>query len=440
MSRRISWIAQTRSDSQGTEPAGDPVPRAADHASLPHILFVSHCVPNPPEKGEKIRSFHLIHYLAKRYQVHLVCFAHNQLELKDAEELRAICSSIYVQQLPVSRAIRGGVRLLLGGCLNAGYYWSAHMKRHVDRLARQVELSATLVSTCVMMPYGPDRVPKLLDMQDVDSEKWFAYAHTRTPGFLYALEAKRLRLFETASARASERTILTTRNEEMLLRSIAPGVRTTYMENGVDVDYFDGKSHRLPAEFDGRRFIVFIGTMNYYPNVDGACWFATRIFPELRRRDRDLEFLVIGRRPVKAVQKLGSIDGVTVTGGVPDIRPFIAGARAVVAPLRMARGIQNKVIEALVMGRKVHVTEAVWRTLGTQIPTGIVLCDSEQEFTSQLERECKLTPKCEPEIRRAACERFTWPHNLQIVGRELDEIIRRCGPVTRDLEEVKYHE
>ena len=403
----------------------------AQQKSRPDILFVSHCVPNPPDKGEKIRAFHLIHYLASRYRVHLACFARNNSEVAEAQELKSICTSLYVQKLSDVRLIRGVLRLLSGGCLNTGYYWSPRMKRYVDEIAQQVDLRATLVYSVVMMTYSPENIPVILDMQDVDSEKWFAYAQSRAPRFLYNLEAKRLREFESESAKAAKCTVLTTRNEEELLRSMTSDITTTYMENGVDMNYFDCNPRPLPTGFEGRRFVAFIGTMNYYPNIDGVRWFAKSVFPQLRRSDPSLEFLVIGRHPVKAVRELSSIDGVTITGGVQDIRPFLTHALAIVAPLRIARGIQNKVLEALAMGRTVYASEAVCRTFGEELPPGTVLCTSEEEFISRLQLSCWRAPEANEEVRQAAHARFSWAHGLQTIGRKLDEIIE-CGGMSAE--------
>jgi sugar transferase (PEP-CTERM/EpsH1 system associated) len=406
----------------GNESREDLADRSGD--SRPAILFVSMCVPNPPDKGEKIRSFYLLRRLAKSYRVHLVCFARNDSEVEAARELRAVCSSVYVEKLSAMGALlRGGLRLLAGGCVNAGYYYCARMKRYVDTLAHSVDFAATLVFAAVMMPYASSQGLALLDMQDVDSEKWFSYAKYRAPGMLYNLEARRLRKFETDCANAAACTVLTTRNEESLLRSFVPGVRTTYMENGVDFDYFDAQPRDLPVAFAGRRFIAFVGTMNYYPNIEGVSWFAREVFPELRRQDPGLEFLIIGNRPTKQALELGAIKGVSVTGGVADIRPFLAQARALVVPLRIARGIQNKVLEGLAMGRRVYVTEAVARTFGTGLPQGLAVCATENEFVARLSQESLQPPRCEAEIRRAACDRFSWGQNLETVVNELEIMI-----------------
>ena len=173
-----------------------------------------------------------------------------------------------------------------------------------------------------MAPYAPPDIPLLLDMVDVDSEKWFQYAGTRFPGFVYRAEGGRLRGVEKAFAGRACRTLLATQSEERLLRGFAGGAATAFMENGVDFAYFDPENSRSIAALEGRRALVFAGAMDYYPNAEAAIGFAARVFPQLRADDPDLEFWIVGRNPGKAIRRLASAPGITVSGSVPDIRPY----------------------------------------------------------------------------------------------------------------------
>ncbi len=380
------------------------------------LLFLSHCVPNPPDKGEKIRAYHEVACLASRYRVHLVCFARNEDEVRAAHQLSGRCATVYVERLsPRLALLRAAVRFAFGGCLNMAFYWSAAMKAHVDSLARQVPFAATLAYSAVMAPYAPRQLPLLFDMLDVDSEKWLWYAQSRRPGFLFRLEAHRLRRWETYWSMAAQCTVLTTENEESLLRSFAPQAPTCFMENGVDGEYFDGVAPPLPAGLEGRRFVVFVGTMDYHPNIEAVQWFATRALPRLRRRDAGIEFLIVGRNPAKAVWNLARLDGVTVVGDVPDTRPYLAHSRAIVAPLRLARGIQNKVLEALAMGRPVFASTAVCATFGKSLPAGVFCCASAAEFVDRVSEACAAKPHCDAGIRAEACRRFSWQEGVELL-------------------------
>jgi len=304
-----------------------------------NLLFLSHCVPAPPDKGEKIRAYHEIQQLASRYRIHLVCFARSQSEVQAAQELSNVCASVYAEQIsPRWSLVRAAARFALGDGLNTAFYHSPKMRRYVASLAGRVAFGAALAYSVVMAPYAPPRIPLLLEMIDVDSEKWFQYAQSRRPGGLFRLEARRLRRFETLWAESAQRVALTTQNEEELLRTFAPQAATFSIENGVDAAFFDGQAHHLPPGLAGRRFVAFVGTMDYHPNIEAASWFARCIFPQLRLRDPALEFFIVGRNPSSETSRLTRLPGIHTTGSVPDIRPYLASARAIVVPLRVARG------------------------------------------------------------------------------------------------------
>lgn len=296
------------------------------------------------------------------------------------------------------------------------------MKRYIQELCRPVEFQASVVFTSVMAPYAPPGIPMLLDMVDVDSEKWFQYARTRYMGSLYKLEAQRLRRFEADCVKAAENVFVTTRNEERILRNFVKQADIKSIENGVDSDVFDGERRPLPGPQTGRQFLAFIGTMDYYPNCQAATWFTANVFRELRRHHPDLEFWIIGRKPVSAVKALEQTEGVRVLGEVADTRPYLAAARAVIAPLQLARGMQNKVLEALSMGRSVYASTEVCRTFGEPLPRGIVQCDTAAAYVANLRDGCVAEPICDPAIREESKRRFNWEKNLEVVGRLVDRM------------------
>lgn len=388
-----------------------------------HLLFLAHCVPNPPEKGEKIRAFHLLAKLAEKYSVHLACFAKYRPEIKDARHLEACCSSVYVETLPRIRALASAaVKFGAGGCLTTSFYGSQGIRRHVQSL-QTAPLSATVAYTSAMAQYAPADVPMVLDLVDVDSEKWLDYARMRRPSWAYRLESRRLRRLEGEYARRASCTFLSTEPEKELFQTFAPERRAACMENGVDFDRFDPSISPVMPDVRSRNAIVFVGEMDYYPNVDAACWFARDIFVEFRKRHADAEFFVVGRNPAAAVRRLAELDGVTVTGAVPDVRPYLASARAAVAPLRIARGIQNKVLEALAIGKPVLASAAVSRTFGSNLPTGVIPCASEQEFIQALGDVYSRSSEPDLRIRNDARKRFTWDTNCQALLLEIENVL-----------------
>jgi len=279
-------------------------------------------------------------------------------------------------------------------------------------------------------------VPLVLDMVDVDSEKWMQYAALRQPAFAYAAEGRRLRRVEAAYARRARSVILTTRNEADVLTGFtanhskvnqraandSANSRVVTMENGVDFDYYDPEAAPSTAAMRFPR-LVFVGAMDYFPNADGIRRFATEVFPQVRRECEGLELVIVGRNPTRAVRQLASAAGVVVTGAVPDVRPYLAEALAVVAPLAIARGIQNKVLEALAMGKRVLASPAVAQTFGSlpdaTVPVGVRCCREVSDYVAGL-REASQGWPYEPVIREAARARFTWNRNLDVLSRELD--------------------
>ena len=388
------------------------------------LLYLSHCVPNPPDKGERIRAHHQVAYLAERYRVHLVCFARGKQEVVQARELEGRCASVYVEGLSTpASAIGALVRFGLGACLTTSFYSSRTMRRHVEELAGRVPLSAVVAYSSAMAPYAPAGTPLLLDMVDVDSEKWVQYSRMRQPGIFYGLEGRRLRRLETEFAYRAGRTLLATGQEEDLLRSFAPGALTSSVENGVDFEYFDPARTGRLAEVEKRRYVAFVGAMDYFPNADAARWFVDEVYPEVRRRNPGMEFLVVGRNPTGAVWGLGRREGITVTGSVPDVRPYLASAVAVVAPLRIARGIQNKVLEALAMGKPVAASPAVCETLGPRAPAGVMRCESGPDYAEAIAAIERMGAGRRAEIRQAARRRFSWEAHTGRLSAALEEVM-----------------
>jgi sugar transferase (PEP-CTERM/EpsH1 system associated) len=377
------------------------------------LLFLCHCVPNPPDKGEKIRAHQEVLRLGRRHRVHLVCFARSAAEGEAARALESICASVHATPLFFPAALaRAFGRFALGGCLTTSLYGSGAVRRRVAEIASAAPLSAAVVFSSAMAQYAPAGLPLVLDMVDVDSEKWFQYGAERFPGFVYRTEGRRLRRIEAAASRVARRSILATRKEEALLRSFAGGAATAAMENGVDLDYFDPERSPSLGALEGRKGLAFVGAMDYYPNAAAAVRFAADVFPALRALDPELEFWIVGRNPDRAVRRLARLPGVTVTGSVPDVRPYLKAARLAVAPLGIARGIQNKVLEALAMGKPVLASPAVCETFG-EAPAGVIRCASTADYVAA------AGARADASIREAARVRFSWQNNLGLLEEEV---------------------
>jgi sugar transferase (PEP-CTERM/EpsH1 system associated) len=340
-----------------TEPA--PLLR---HAARPRaglrILYLCHRVPYPPDKGEKIRAFHQVRALAQRHKVSLLALCDGPVP--DLAPLEAMCERVEV--FPLSRPasyLRAALGALRPRPLSLSFFESKELADRVRELQARERFDVAVVYCSSMAPYAalaPD-VPAVLDMVDVDSAKWAQYARFAPLPLrpVYALEARRLRRYEASLAGRFQRIGFATGNETRLYKTNAPSARAVTLLNGVDVDFFQPLD--LPKA--GKATLVFTGQMDYFANVDGVTHFAREVFPRLRQRYPDLELLVVGRSPVAAVRDLGELPGIQVTGAVGDVRPFLARAWVFVAPLRIAQGVQNKVLEAIASNLPVACSERV---------------------------------------------------------------------------------
>jgi sugar transferase (PEP-CTERM/EpsH1 system associated) len=389
------------------------------------ILFLTHCAPTIPDKGERIRAYHEVRHLAKTHRVHVAGLAREERPFVAVPHILPDCASVYIELLRHRSPIYPLLRLAAGDSLTASFYRRRSLERYVRTLCREVRFAATIAFTSAMAPYAPEGVPLLLDLVDVDSEKWSEYTRVRWPKTLFRIEAERLQREEIRWSRRAASIMLTTEQERALLDRIAPGLRSRAIENGVDFEYYNPE--RVPAlpELAGRRYIVMVGSMGYYPNDDGAVWFANEVFAPLREKLPELEFLVVGSSPPAAVRRLNRLPGVSVSGYVPDVRPYIAQALTTVAPLRIARGIQNKVLEALAMGKTVLASDEICRTFGPSQPLGVIRCGTGGDYQRLIVDSFSSASPSDPRIREAAAGRFSWARNLAAMDEELEFVISR---------------
>lgn len=382
------------------------------------ILYLSHCVPYPPDKGERIRAFHCVRELSRHCNVHVAALARSEAEWTGAAALREWCASVHLERFKPWPSLAGAAirSVFTGRSLTMSYYRSAALVRYVESLCGRVRPQAAVAFSTPMAQYVPADVPLFLDMADVDSEKWMQYARLRPGGALYALEGRRLRAAEMIHASRSLATYLATPAEAALLKSLANGrCHASVIENGVDLDYFNPSAVQPLPEVTGQRSLVFVGVLDYFPNSDGVVRFCRDVFPGLRRSGLTDSFYIVGRNPPRAVRALAHLPGVTVTGGVPDVRPLLAGAQAVVAPLRVARGIQNKVLEGLAMGKPVLVSAEVARTFGAHLPPGVFVCPDAAAYASFLQSGLR-TPAG---VREAVAQRFVWRDQMSRLAQDL---------------------
>ncbi|MFL5339943.1 MAG: TIGR03087 family PEP-CTERM/XrtA system glycosyltransferase [Gemmataceae bacterium] len=317
----------------------------------PNLLYLTHRVPYPPDRGDRIRNWHVLKFLSQRASVWLGCLADEPPSEETSRILREICAHVAIEPLDRSRWLRAAGGVLLGRTVSEGAFASPKLRRIIAEWAKQANFTAAIASASSLVPYLRTRelrgVPAVVDVVDVDSQKFFDYAAAAAPprSWLYRLEGWRLRRVEAALPAWAKAVLLVSPAEAGLFNKFAKPGPVYAITCGVDLDYF------CPRPMIEEPACVFVGVLDYRPNVDAACWFVKAVWPELHRRRPELRFRLVGRQPTPAVRELAKTAGVTVIGEVPDVRPALAAASVAVMPLRIARGVQNKVLEALAMGK-----------------------------------------------------------------------------------------
>lgn len=389
-----------------------------------------HRIPYPPNKGDKVRSFNILRQLARTRRVFLGTFVDHPDDRQHVARLGEWCEDVCAVELdPRFGRIKSLRGLLTGEALSLPYYRSARLAQWVRATVAQHGITQAVAFSGPMAQYldAPGLQRRIVDFCDVDSAKWTQYAADRPwpMSWLYRREGEHLLAFERKAAMDSDASLFVTEAEAALFIRSAPEARerTQVMQNGVDADFFspaNGGESPYPA---GGPVIVFSGAMDYWPNIDAVTWFATELLPQIRRDVPDARFWIVGMNPAPAVQALAG-EGITVTGTVPDVRPYIAHADVVVAPLRIARGIQNKVLEAMAMARPVVVSAEAAVGLAARASEHCEIARGADEMV-----KCTVGLLADPDRRnlmgRAArvcvVERYSWRAHLRLFDKTLLE-------------------
>ncbi len=396
-----------------------------------NILYLVHRLPYPPNKGDKVRSYHLLRHLLKSHRVFLGTFIDDPEDEQHLPALRALCPDLHVERLrPHAAKLRSLAALAHGEPLTLAYYRRARLHAWVGSIAARHELQASVVFSSAMAPYAQalaPAVPMLVDFVDVDSAKWDQYAalHPWPMSWLYRREGRTLLAYERAVAAQAHRSFFVTANEVDLFLRLAPecAAAVQVMSNGVDADFFASDPTRpSPYPANGQP-VVFTGAMDYWPNIDAAAWFSTHVLPRLVARWPRVHFYVVGRNPPPQVRALAGA-AVTVTGSVPDVRPYLQHAAAVVAPLRVARGIQNKILEAMAMGQPVVTVPGCADAIGAGAAQGVLRADTPEAFEHALQALLDTPAQGSAmglAARRHVLERFSWCAHMERIDAPLGQ-------------------
>lgn len=358
------------------------------------VLYLAHRLPYPPNKGDKIRSFQILSHLAARHEVHVLCPLDDATDMEHVPTLRALVAGLGYSRIDgLPAKLKRPLALLTGEPISLAAFRSTELQTRVDTLLDQHSFDAAFAYSSPMADYlfksrhwhGSLRtIRKLMDLIDVDSAKWNDYA-ARSVGWrrwIYRREARLLATYEARVARDFDSLFLVSEAERRALPPAVPAAKVQALPNGVDLEYFT--STRQPDVKPQR--VVFTGVMDYWPNVEGVTWFVRNVWPIVRARYPDAQLDVVGSKPVEGIRRLASEPGVTVTGFVPDVRVYVAAASLCIAPLRIARGVQNKVLEAMAMARPVVCTSQALEGICACPGKDLLLADAPDAFAAEISR------------------------------------------------------
>ncbi len=385
------------------------------------ILFLAHRIPYPPSKGDKIRAWHILQHLAQTRRVHLGCFVDDQNDWAHVPFLKKLGGESCFVPLRTGQALARSLRALTTEQpLTLPYYHDRRMARWVRRLRRDRSMTVFAYSSS-MAQYAMDDCgsPRIIDFVDVDSQKWRDYSRRkRWPmSAVYRREGDALLAAERKIAREFDASIFVSDAEAALFRTLAPesSERIFAVSIGVDWRHFSPeREYPDPYAGAGHSTVCFTGMMDYWPNVDAVTWFVRSVLPQIRCSRPSAMFWIVGANPSRAVRKLASEPGVVVTGRVPDTRPYLAHATAVVAPLRIARGVQSKVLEAMAMGRPVIASDRAFEGLRVEAGRDLIVAQTAEEFIHWLEQtwDYRLAQTLGDRARQTVCSRYDWPEQL----------------------------
>jgi len=404
-------------------------PRPRGRAANPvNTVFLCQRVPYPPDRGDRITTWHLLQHLLDRGDaVRLACFSEEARDADAVAFLRSRCAEVAAPLLPRGwRKVASLRGLLTGQALTLPFFAHAGLRRVVDRWCRDRPPDLTYVYSSSMAQYVFRRRGgvKVMHFAELDSDKWqqFAQRSGLLGRWLYGREARKLLAFEDAVAHDFDAAVVVSEVERELFERRIRGVTPTVLPNGVDVDHFRsaGDDQRQPHT------LVFTGVMDYEPNVDGVAWFADQCWPSIKRRHADARWLIVGSKPVPAIKALAALPGVEVTGRVPATPPYFDRATVAIAPLRLARGVQNKVLEAMSMGLPVVATPQAAQGIGAA-PAGTLRVASTAEATIAVVDDLFADPARARAQGRAAAEWVRANCRWQNVHDRLDALLARLG-------------
>jgi polysaccharide biosynthesis protein PslH len=390
----------------------------------PPLLLLVQRIPFPPDKGEKIRSYNIVRYFAERYDVYLGTCVDDPADVAHIETLRGMVRELHVEQISkVSGLTHAALHWLAGAPLSFGFFRRAGLNRWVeDVMARVKPAHAICFSSNIMeaLMQSSQRPPVVIaDFVDVDSQKWRDYVPTKSLAtrWIFQAEARRTHAQEARLGAASTAITFVTEEETALFAELHPqlAAKSHAVSNGVDLASFNPDSAYEKPEGMGNHALIFTGRMDYWPNVDAAAWFTREVLPKLRQTLPTAQFYIVGGAPNAQVQALASEAGVVVTGRVADVQPYLQHGLAAVAPMQIARGIQNKVLEALAMAKPTIVSQEALTGVNAPVGEAVLLAAGADQWRDAIMMLARDPARCEALSqagRRYVQNYFAWSAKL----------------------------
>lgn len=391
------------------------------------VLFLSQRVPYPPDRGDRITTHHFLrHLIAGGADIRVGCLADEDQDTASIAHLRTRVREVCAPRIHpgIGRKLASLRALLTGEPQSTVFFRNSELQATVDRWVSEAKPDLVYVYSSSMAQYVLHHhgLRRLMQFAELDSDKWRQFGeHSRWPlSWIYRREARKLLEFESEVARSFDYSAVVSEAEKELVMQRIPGVTPLVLPNGVDVDHFQtaGDASRNPHT------IVFTGVMDYEPNTQGIFWFVHECWPRIRAEFCDARFLIVGSRPINSIMALNGIDGIEVTGRVPEVPPYLDSAAVAVAPLHMARGVQNKVLEAMSNALPVVASPQAARGLG-KVDRDTLIVESTADATVNAVLKLLRDPTAARTMGKRAAQfvrqRFRWENMFTI----FDEAIMR---------------
>lgn len=393
------------------------------------ILVLTHRLPYAPNRGDRLRAYHMLQGLKQRAEVELVSLVHDDEEASHVEEVRQFVTRVTTVRVPKLRNYARAAMTLLGDTpLTHGLLDAPDMAAALEQACRRQRPDVVFAYCSGMARFALqpplNTIPLVLDFVDVDSQKWRDMAAASAPplSWIYSREAATLGTFEARAARHAAAALVVNAREAAVAQALAPGANVRVLNNGIEL----GRLAPPDAPAASSR-VVFCGVMNYAPNDEGMQWFVREVWPAVRAARSDATLAIVGSDPTSALKNLCAGEpAIEVTGRVPDVREWLWGSAVGIAPLHVARGVQNKALEAIAAGLPIVITEAVAGGLPDAAAYASSVANTPAQFAHHVLALLALSPaERRARANRADMSHLTWPRTLEPLWPILEHAARR---------------